>query len=106
MSGKQSSSIMAKSGSDMTNFILTTVAAALVASISAYCVSSWKREKRSKEDTESVLLEQLKEIRKRLNDLEYSKKKTRRLTRSSLSFRADEREYSEIVHLLFSCHMI
>lgn len=100
MSGRTSkSSTLATSGSDMTNFMLTTVAAALVAGISAYCVTYWnKKEKATRDDTESVLLEQLSELRKRLNDLEYSKKKKRRTSKSSLSFRTDEREYLILLH--------
>lgn len=77
----------------VTNFVLTTVAAALVAGLSAYFVTARnKKEKVSKNETESVLLEQLTEIRKRLTDLEYTKKKRRRTSKSSLSFRTDERE--------------
>jgi uncharacterized protein YlxW (UPF0749 family) len=106
MNYKPSSSIIATSGSNMTNFMLTTIAAALVAGISAYCVSSWKTKEKIKRDNQSVLLEQLTEIRKRLSDLECSKKKTRRPSRSSLSFRTDESEYFYTESLLCSFHLI
>ena len=94
-----SSSALATSGSDMTNIMLTTLAAALVGGISVYCATKWnkKEEIDTEDDTKSVLLEQLSEIKRRLNDLEYTRKKKRRSSRSSLSFRTDEREYQHLI---------
>lgn len=104
MEGKSpSSSILAASGSGTTNMILTTLAAALAAGISAYCITKWNKEECIvKDDTESVLLEQLSEIRRRLNELERTRKKKRRTSRCSLSFMADEREVKYVMTIFIS----
>ena len=87
------------SSPNMTNFILTSVASALVAGVSAYYITSWnKREVNVKKEQEndSVLLAQLTEIKQRLNDLEFRKIRRRRTSTSIRSFRTDEREFMSL----------
>lgn len=87
-----------KESSVEANFMMTTLAAALVAGLSAYCATGLSiKKKNSKEYSESVLMEQLSEIKSRLNELEFARKRRRRTSkcsRSSLSFRTDEREFT------------
>eukprot|EP00956_Cyclotella_meneghiniana_P014770 scaffold22285_cov70-Cyclotella_meneghiniana.AAC.2 len=82
---------------NMTNFMLTTIASALVAGISAYYVTAWNKKevdvnvkKEQDNNDSSVLLAQLTEIKQRLNDLEFRKTRRRRTSTSIRSFRTDE----------------
>ena len=96
---------------NMTNFMLTAIASALVAGISAYYVTAWNKKevdvnvkKEQDNNDSSVLLAQLTEIKQRLNDLEFRKTRRRRTSTSIRSFRTDEREfYVSYERILFMC---